>query len=178
MYTNAGRSIKNIVAKVVTFRMVMSILIALVVVIIVGDKAGFASGCILGMIVGILGCFIDWLSGLVLYAYGDIADNLTQINEKLNEKMEYAEKTQWVCFHCGTQNFDNHGYCAQCGINRDWSKNKELEKSEKPITEKTKTITQSTMWTCSECGTKNLQNHGYCANCGVNRKWSEKKHQK
>lgn len=75
MYKNAGKSIKNIV------RGVVGILLALF--ILLGIILACNDAVILGLIVAGVGCFFAWLSGLILYAYGDMADNIRVIAEAL-----------------------------------------------------------------------------------------------
>lgn len=75
MYKNAGRSIKNIVKTVVSIEMAIFIILGIVLMAVIADVIGF----ILGAVVAGFGCFIAWLNGLELYAYGDIADNIKMI---------------------------------------------------------------------------------------------------
>ena len=72
MYKNAGKNIKDIVKTVVGIQIFGYIVLALAIIFSYPSDTAF----IFGMIVGGVGCFFAWLSGLILYAYGDIADNV------------------------------------------------------------------------------------------------------
>ena len=72
MYKNAGKSIKNIVKVVVGIQIALFIILGIILMLLVPDGAGFLAGA---LVAGV-GCFFAWLSGLILYAYGDMADNM------------------------------------------------------------------------------------------------------
>lgn len=80
MYKNVGRSIKDVVKVVVGIEMVIFIILGFVLMITLSDGLGL----ILGAIVAGAGCFVAWLSGLILYAYGDIADNVKMLANAVN----------------------------------------------------------------------------------------------
>ena len=84
MYENAGRSIKSVVTVAVIVMMVLSVIGGIIVM------AEGGVGVILGLIVMALGCFSAWLSGLLLYAYGEITDRLISIDENL-EAINYRQ---------------------------------------------------------------------------------------
>ena len=72
MYKNAGRSIKNIVKAVVGLQIALFIILGIILMVVVPNGAGL----FLGVAIAGVGCFFAWLSGLILYAYGDMADNI------------------------------------------------------------------------------------------------------
>lgn len=75
MYNNAGKSIKGLVKIVVGIQMVLFIILGIVLMVVGED----AAGAFLGFLVGGAGCFFAWLSGLILYAYGEIADGIQRL---------------------------------------------------------------------------------------------------
>ena len=146
MYENAGKSIKNLVKTIVTISMIMWIVIG-IVVMATGDI-----GVILGILVAVVGCFMSWLSGLILYAYGEMADNLKSIKEAIAGKEgthapakpvvqsgSYAQNTavikepkpklpKWKCYSCGEENEGAISYCIACNVSRRWSEEKWAKK--------------------------------------------------
>ena len=144
MYNNAGKSIKNLTKVIVGIEMALAVIAG--IAIMVSGGLGFW----LGLLVAGLGCFFAWVGGLVMYAYGDIADNLQAIRNKTvgeEEKVEYTVETgkkvmieaellaegAWECVSCKTQNPLKRQYCIKCGTNRDWSEEKSKKKAKAPL---------------------------------------------
>lgn len=151
MYSNAGKSIKDIVTKVVVFQMIISILLALVVFFArIGD-----GGLIIGILVGVLGCFSAWLSGLVLYAYGDIADNLSQINSKLDKG---GEKTSQGKFSRSQTSLSDGSHLK--------------------VDSTVPKVVDTSSWICAQCQTSNQYSAACCYNCGATRAWSDEMRRK
>jgi len=75
MYKNVGKSIKDIVTTIVGIQMTLFILIGILLTVLVRGGVGF----LLALVVTGGGCFFAWLSGLLLYAFGDIADNVRML---------------------------------------------------------------------------------------------------
>ena len=135
MYQNAGRSIKSVVSVLVTVGYTLSIIGALVIMIIGAvngeENAGIVVLSMIGaIIVGGLGCLSTWLSGLWLYAYGEITDRLISIDERLADLDESADQEDepWsdkveedhstrvqYCPQCGARNDANSLFCSTCG---------------------------------------------------------------
>lgn len=139
MYQNVGQKIKNLTKVVVIIMMILSIIAGIVIMAEDEDMI------ILGLITAAIGCFVAWLSGLTMYAYGDIADNLQSINEQIanvnggapaaKPNVQYTQPTyqapaytyapqqeaapategRWFCTQCGTANNASSGFCVSCG---------------------------------------------------------------
>ena len=134
MYKNPGKTIKRLTKVIVGVGMALSIVAGLAFLAMPG-------GFFVGLLVAALGCLLSWLSGLTLAAYGDIADNLLAIRNKIvgqDVEAEYvveaAEQAKvreelfaegtWECVSCKTQNPTRAHYCVKCGTNKDWSEEK------------------------------------------------------
>ena len=140
MYENVGKSIKNLVKTIVTVGMIVWVVIGIVILATSGEN-----GAILGILVAVVGCFMSWLSGLVLYAYGEMADNLKSIKEAVAgkegtrtptkptaqsgvhaqntvvTKEPMAKEAMWKCYSCGKENEDTKSFCVACNVTRRWS---------------------------------------------------------
>lgn len=124
MYNNAGKSIKGLVKIVVGIQMALFIILG--IVLMVSGEGG--AGAFLGFLVGGAGCFFAWLSGLLLYAYGEIADGVKRLAERTQQDTEKDNRTDesnvgdtWTCAGCGTQNPATRKYCLNCSITKEWS---------------------------------------------------------
>lgn len=133
MYSNAGKSIKSYVKVVVSIAICICILLGILVIAITEDFLGV----LLGLLIAGVGSFMAWLSGLVLYAFGDIAERVANIDEKLSGNVQSADvqkgtddqaaaidwekEPQWECYNCGTSNPMQRAYCLKCNTSRDWS---------------------------------------------------------
>jgi hypothetical protein len=138
MYKNAGKSLKNATIAIVVIGIFLSVILRIVLMATLRE-AGF----IVGLLVAGLGCFLSWLGGLVMYAFGEMADCMLQMKNKLvgEEAPEedviaphynvvtQQEKKPWVCYSCGTNNVHGAAYCVNCGSNRDWSEEKQGKSS-------------------------------------------------
>lgn len=150
MYNDVGKTIKNLVSIVVMIGYALSILGAIVLAVI-GFGYGFEHfGLMLlflfiAAIVGVLGCFASWAGGLWLYAYGEIADRLISIDNRVEQIENHLSEDivtsvtasaaptrspfaptpvtakpagagAWKC-SCGRENASYMSTCA-CGINK------------------------------------------------------------
>ena len=79
MYSYVGKRIKILVKFVVTIQMILFILAG----ILIWRTMPEIGGAYIGVAIAVIGCFIAWINGLYMYAFGDIADNVEQINQKL-----------------------------------------------------------------------------------------------
>lgn len=146
MYENVGQKIKNLTTILVVIMMILSLVGGISAMVLDEDMI------IPGLLLAGVGCFVSWIGGLAMYAYGDIADNIQTINEQLtsmnggstaaspnyqhsqptpqNPTYTYAPQStaaageSWVCIQCGTQNIMKRSYCIQCNTSRDWSQAK------------------------------------------------------
>lgn len=85
MYKNSGAKVKGLATTITTLVMIGSILFGLI--IIVASKSFLT-----GLIFAVVGCFIGWLSGLMLAAFGELVENSYHIRQMLTEKLGYQEK--------------------------------------------------------------------------------------
>ena len=135
MYQNVGQKIKNLTKIVVTIMMIVSIIAG------IGIMAMDEDMILIGLVVAGVGCFAAWISGLTMYAYGDIAANIQSINQQLanmnggnnyqgNQPAYQAPAPQapsytyapqpeanetWFCAQCGAANGANNSFCVSCG---------------------------------------------------------------
>lgn len=86
MYENPGKKLKTIVSTIVGIEMVASVLLWVIIWVSMiaqnGEEAAIA-GFLVGGIVACIGCFLAWVSGLVMATFADIAENIYEINKKL-----------------------------------------------------------------------------------------------
>lgn len=81
---------------------------------------------VLGLVIAGVGSLQCWMRGLTLYAYGEITDRITRMEEVIagsrsvaNEKAYEPEVDQklelWRCTYCGMWNSNRSDTCSQCG---------------------------------------------------------------
>ena len=129
MYSNAGKLIKKYVQIMVKIGYVLCGVYAAIILI-----AGLASGefgtfllCLIiaGIVLG-LGCLSVWLGGLWSYAYGEMAERLIKIDEKMDRlipngtatepaKSGATSQTGMYCESCGSPISKNAKFCNKCG---------------------------------------------------------------
>lgn len=139
MYQNVGQKIKSLTKVVVIIMMVLSIIGGISMMALDEEMI------LPGLLIAAIGCFVAWLSGLTMYAYGDIADNLQSINEQIagmnggtpaakpnyqytqptyqapaytyapQQETAPAAESRWFCTQCGTANNASSGFCVSCG---------------------------------------------------------------
>lgn len=133
MYKNVGKKIKGVVNVVTKISMTVSIFVGAICIII--GITGVPEAIVWGLVFAPIACLASWLSGLLFYAIGDIADNLLVIRNKIaGEEKEKAEHTvseekllaegAWKCVSCGRQNPLVRQYCIKCGTSKAWSEEK------------------------------------------------------
>ena len=93
MYSNAGKSIKTNVSIMVTIGYIIFGGVG-TICLWAGLISNGVSGVIVGILVGAVGCFFVWLSGLILYAYGEIVDRLISIDKKMSSFVKEEDEGQ------------------------------------------------------------------------------------
>lgn len=88
MYKNVARSIKSLVKIVTAVQCVFYILLGIVSMVTTMAAGKILLGLVMLVLVSGLGCFVAWLSGLLLYAFGEITDRLVRIDRKLSESLK------------------------------------------------------------------------------------------
>ncbi len=140
MYQNVGKNIKQLVSSLVKLMIVLAIITG-VIIVIASIVAESFFGVFIGIVVAVLGSYLSWVSGLILYAYGEITDCVQKMacsvqKEIINDINDRPEQTateaevdpwangSWVCRSCGTENPIKRKYCLQCNSSKEWSDSK------------------------------------------------------
>ena len=131
MYNNIGDKIKTVAKTVGIVGMVFSLIVGFFICVALGELIGGA-GVIIGLAIMVGGSIVSWMSTWLLYSWGDIVDNVQQINETLTKRdletkpqssrlLQSAKSSQkpkapakWTCPKCGEQNKANAQYCINC----------------------------------------------------------------
>lgn len=103
---------------------------------------------LMGLLLIACGCICAWLGYLTLYAFGEITDCIQDIRNQL----------------C-----DGEG---QRGVVEPAQNSMEGEDRRAVVTS-VKDAPPEEVWTCYDCGTKNLRRFQYCSKCKVYRDWSD-----
>ena len=150
-FDNVGRSIKGLIQ---AYFAIVEVII-LIICLIIGFR--FDDGWIWVLLVlsFLFYSFINWVSCLVIYGYGEIVDNIIKIGERSDRRSEASfldrlgvdNGSRWQCV-CGRSNTMQTGTCV-CGRKR----NEQQE--------------QERTWKCS-CGRINSMQIEICS-CGRTR---------
>ncbi|MBO4885679.1 MAG: hypothetical protein J5602_10245 [Clostridia bacterium] len=114
MYNNVGKIIK-MVAKVICW-------IGIIITTIYGAALIVAEiNTTLGCIWIIVGSFASWLGSLLMYAFGQIVDNIDICVKTLTllgtieSPFDNSQINQWTCSKCGGKNDSEASFCIFCG---------------------------------------------------------------
>ena len=137
MYKNAGREIKDWVQIFVVIATLPSLLLGILFMIALAQQDALIFGIMIAVIVTAIGYWIARFSGLIVYAYGEIADRILQIDERLASQSAKAEQEnseenqmskeddvqqpvseKWACEVCGQTNSSKSKWCARCNAAR------------------------------------------------------------
>ena len=96
MYKNAGKSIKTLVNILVAVGIAICMLVALLAVVVIAAGMGVSGETPVAVVLSVIGiiivcalvAFFIWLSGLTLYAYGEIAENTAKTVKYQEEQIE------------------------------------------------------------------------------------------
>ena len=145
MFNRAGNSIKKIVKAVTAIQIIISVVLGITGWAVISGNRG-SGGFFVALLIIAIGCFSAWLSGLLLYAYGDIADNVELIREAITENtvptapaapaaaaemkaatgeiktpVQTVSGEKWKCASCGYINAPDKNYCVNCNVTKVWS---------------------------------------------------------
>ena len=147
MFKNVGKSIKSVVKAITCIQIILYCLIGIIAYILLASSNRAGLGLLIMLAVAGIGCFAAWLSALILYAFGEMADGVIAIRASLcgddssnqhidgtsketlaTSNSQSAEKTNWICYSCKASNPIFRAYCVKCGTARSWSEQQSKEK--------------------------------------------------
>ncbi len=85
MYKNSGAKVRGLATVITTLMMIGSALFGFMIMALTEEP-------VVGLIFGALGCFLAWLSGLLLAAFGEMAENIYHLRKMMAKELEYIEK--------------------------------------------------------------------------------------
>ena len=91
LFDNAGRRIKNVINILFWISAIAQAISAIIVGIGIGDVGGF----FVAVLLIVLGFFVSWLSALLLYAFGELCENIMSVEDDtraIRKKLEEMEK--------------------------------------------------------------------------------------
>lgn len=99
MYTNVGRKIKAVATVICCVGILVSIILGGILFDMAGSISYRRNGTLdaLGCVAIVVGSLISWVGSFILYAYGDLVENVTIIAElvaKADAERESAAKRQ------------------------------------------------------------------------------------
>lgn len=92
LFDNAGKRIKNSVNVLFWISVIVQAISAITVGIGIGDVGGF----FVTILLILLGFFTSWLGALLLYAFGELCENIMSIEDDtgaIRKKLEEMEKS-------------------------------------------------------------------------------------
>ena len=126
MYNRVGKKIKGLVGVVIKILIALNIFLS-VITLFWGAGSEEPIICLCGLLSAILGSFLIWVSGLTLYAFGEITDcvqklagNLPEVTEELQMEENPGTPNFWVCKACGTKNPLVRTTCSKCMMSCEW----------------------------------------------------------
>lgn len=81
MFNKIGRKIKEIVKFFAAFGIIVSIIIGISIPFVFGENFIILGVCVIG-----IGSLISYVNSLVLYAFGELVDNINDIHFKVCDK--------------------------------------------------------------------------------------------
>lgn len=160
MYKNSGKKLLRLI-KIITAIMMGACVIAGIAV------AGNVS-TIMGILIAVVGCFIAWLSNLVLATFAEMAMDVHRLADKWGStdaglltmeggvSKEQPPQETWTCAACGQINLKRVASCQACGVAQSWSE-----------AQANKVISEQKIADCPQCGAAVQQKDAFCGHCGA-----------
>lgn len=95
MYENIGRKIKFFAAVFGYGGVIVSIIGGIVWTVILADNSYTDDYAFIGIVVGVIAAFLFWVGQFLIYGFGELIDQTTQINRKMtfsSSESDIAEK--------------------------------------------------------------------------------------
>lgn len=93
MYNKIGRKIMGIAKYIAVFGIIISIIVGILIPFIFGDNIFFI---VIGLCVAGIGSLISHVNSLVLYAFGELVDNINDIHFKVCGKSSSSSDSDLV----------------------------------------------------------------------------------
>lgn len=111
MFSNIGGKIKVLAMVLAWLGIILSVIIGIITI---------RYSLIAGLLYAGIGALSSWVGSFLLYGFGELIENVTSINFKLdlrsiNYNNSATNTNVWKCTSCGQENANNYGYCKHCG---------------------------------------------------------------
>lgn len=90
MYKNVGKEIKTWVDIIVWVQMIPVVLMGILAIVMMAEQS-LLLGIGLGAVIIGVGHLLARLSGMIMYAFGEIAERILSIDEKLSKQTEESQ---------------------------------------------------------------------------------------
>lgn len=112
MFDNIGGKIKGFTKFVSGLGIIASVVLGLAI--------GATGGFLIGVVVAVIGSLVSWISGFMMYGFGELVDAAMQMKRMYSytegASIIKAEVNKpWVCKHCGQENSIVSAQCKGCG---------------------------------------------------------------
>lgn len=121
MFENIGQKIKGLSKIIFTAGVILAVIIGIILFCLLIEDGVLA---VLSAVACIgIGILLSWLSVMLLYGYGDMVQNISDIRNQLyvandtkspQNKTDVVSKPHWVCKNCGRQNAAGSTSCWNC----------------------------------------------------------------
>ena len=134
MFRNVGKEIKVWAQIAYVIGIIVSVAAGVVRILsaIDADNFDLALG---GFLIIVCGCIAARLSVIVLYAFGELVETTSMINQKMSallnravyernvaqDKTEGNERKTWNCPTCNAENSNQCAFCSDCGTSKSWA---------------------------------------------------------
>lgn len=121
MFNNIGKKIQGLSSTIFAIELLVFCLVGLYVGVGLVNTTNEPMFLLVGIAVAGVGIFLSWLSQLVLYAYGKIAEcceeqlKLTRQMLELQMGKSAAPSEEKICKSCGTKLDADASFCHECG---------------------------------------------------------------
>jgi hypothetical protein len=121
MFENSGQKIKSLAKILFAVGVLVAVIIGIILFCLFIDN-GILAFLSAAASIG-LGVLFSWLSVILLYCYGDMVQNVTDIKNQLcvagnstldQHNIDALAKQHWICKKCGRQNAAGSTFCWNC----------------------------------------------------------------
>ncbi len=158
MLKKSGKSIKTVVKVIYILYWIVAVLLFLASILLAVQRS-YPLIAVAGAAAAALVIFIAWLSSLMMYAYGEIAEAAVEMNETLKEikrLQQEAPKIQTVPAAPAKAPTAERPHSWE----RPW---------EPAPAAPVETPVPANEWKCPNCGKKLPMEHRFCDDCGTSR---------
>ncbi|MCR5122545.1 MAG: hypothetical protein K6B74_09030 [Ruminococcus sp.] len=172
MFKNAGAKLMSLSKVIFGIYAALGVLSAIGIAIGVGSSTNFLIGLIVFVVGGAVSILIAWLSTIMLYAFGELCENIRNMREGMGYTAPQEANLSQMANEFGSTMSSAASHIGSAANQFGNTVGNAASQMGARFNQKQQNQTQSmaaSQWICPNCGKPNGPENAFCTGCGCTR---------